>query len=98
MPVGLKKTIQNGIYDLCGNTAEWCWDNYSTSWFTDLKGWNYYNGTCENPTGPKFGEKKVARGGSFTLGHQGNRTTFRRSGKGDAAYNSIGIRFVRTIT
>ena len=53
--VGMKQANELGLYDMTGNVSEWCHD-----WFGP-----YYIGTEPNPHGPKLGEHKVIRGGSF---------------------------------
>lgn len=55
--VGLKKCNTLGIYDMSGNVAEWCGDWYSE---------NAYEESLEkDPEGPKNGNQKVIRGGSY---------------------------------
>jgi formylglycine-generating enzyme required for sulfatase activity len=53
-PVGSFPTNNYGLYDMGGNVAEWCWDNYGVS---------YAGGT--NPHGPTDGDARVLRGGGY---------------------------------
>jgi len=54
-PVGSKAPNSLGIYDMSGNVWEWCWDWYSS---------NYYSSSPQNnPTGPVTGTDRVRRGG-----------------------------------
>jgi formylglycine-generating enzyme len=52
-PVGSFPPNGYGLKDMAGNVAEWCWDNYATS---------YAGGT--DPHGPPDGNARVLRGGS----------------------------------
>jgi formylglycine-generating enzyme required for sulfatase activity len=47
-----------GLYDMHGNIYEWCHDWYGP----------YPKGKASDPTGPKEGERRVARGGCFNSG------------------------------
>jgi len=50
-PRGQKLPNELGLYDMCGNVFEWCWD-----WF-DVFDSDY----MDNPTGPAKGKMKVVR-------------------------------------
>lgn len=50
--IGQKEPNQLGIYDMSGNSIEFCWDNYG----------EYSSESQIDPTGPENGEYKVIRG------------------------------------
>jgi formylglycine-generating enzyme required for sulfatase activity len=73
-PVGLKLPNPWGLCDIHGNVWEWCQD-----WWSDrLPG-----GIALDPQGPSSGPKRVIRGGSWSLGHGGQRSAFRLSYEGN---------------
>jgi formylglycine-generating enzyme required for sulfatase activity len=56
-PVATKQANPYGLYDMLGNVAEWCNDNYDK---------NYYKiSPADNPKGPQNAKKKVLRGRSW---------------------------------
>ena len=68
-PVGKKLPNPWGIYDLYGNTWEWCNDFYQV---------DYYQESPEkNPKGPETGDNKVLRGGSWDSDADQCRSSFR---------------------
>lgn len=57
-PKGQKLPNELGIYDMCGNVFEWCWD-----WFDKLD-----SDYMDNPFGPANGKMKVVRGNNWVNG------------------------------
>jgi len=53
-PVKSKKANELGLYDMCGNAWEWCYDRSGS----------YPEGAQTNPVGPAVGSQRVLRGGS----------------------------------
>ncbi len=58
-PVGKKRPNAFKLYDLSGNVREWCNDWYQVD--------AYKQGAGADPPGPASGEKKVLRGGAWSV-------------------------------
>ena len=68
-PIGQKKSNGLGLFDMSGNVSEWVADWYDS---------NYYaNSARNNPNGPKSGDERVARGGSWFSDQRGVRAADR---------------------
>jgi formylglycine-generating enzyme required for sulfatase activity len=93
-PVGGKLANELGLYDMCGNIFEWCWD-----WFDE----GYYTVSPENdPTGPPPPQNpkpweliRVRRGGSWREDAVNIRSSVRSYDSIDYAGDN-GFRLVRT--
>lgn len=46
-----------GIFDMIGNSCEWCWDRYQSTY--------YQAGPTRDPRGPATGKSRVGRGGGW---------------------------------
>jgi formylglycine-generating enzyme required for sulfatase activity len=57
-PVGQKRPNAFGLYDMCGNVAEWCWDCHNPDY--------YMHSQVDDPSGPKS-PTRVIRGGSYLV-------------------------------
>ncbi len=82
---GLKNANSFGLFDMHGNLAEWCWDNYSADY--------YVVSPSDNPSGSTIESAKCIRGGSYSHGSQKARSASRDSSS--VAKEFIGFRIVR---
>ena len=87
---GGKKANGNGLYDMTGNVAEWCWDWYDANYTRTIQ-------KFINPTGPETGTQRVVRGGSVMNGEGRNlNILYREKGNPNRGVQYVGFRLVRT--
>lgn len=85
--VSTKKPNGLGLYDMCGNVAEWCWDYMGE---LPIK-------AMMNPHGSNIGDTHVKRGGSW-LDDPQQCTVYFRSASGPVGKSStLGFRVCRTV-
>ncbi len=91
-PVGLypRGATPDGIQDLTGNVFEWCSDWYGAGY--------YAKSPSENPSGPKNGEVRVLRGGSWYNLPEVLRVSLRLWHRPDGGGNVIGFRCAREVS
>jgi formylglycine-generating enzyme required for sulfatase activity len=67
-PIGTKKPNPWGLYDMHGNVAEWCIDEFEADWYQELAETAKQNGgIVQDPINPPTSpELRVVRGGSWT--------------------------------
>ena len=81
-PVGQKLPNPWALQDVHGNVWEWCQDWAGA----------YPGGSAQNPSGPRTGTARVARGGSFSRDPSWCRSAYRLSRAPDYAVDAIGFR------
>jgi len=87
---GLKFPNATKLYDMSGNLFEWCYDWYGKDYYQKCKD----EGIVKNPDGPKTGEYRVLRGGSWRNYAIGSRTAYRRNILPGGGWLSYGFRMV----
>lgn len=78
-----------GCFDMAGNVWEWCFDYYSSSYYSTPGVWS-------NPTGPTSGSVRVLRGGSWGDDAVTARCARRYNYTPSARYGFIGVRLARS--
>ena len=84
-PVATRAPSAWGLFDLCGNVYEWCWDRLGA----------YDPRDTIDPVGALDGEFRVLRGGSFRSEAPDLRAAFRNGRAPDFTHQSVGFRCVR---
>ena len=86
-PVAQRQPNDLGIYDMCGNVWEFCWDYFNE---------NYYSQSPrQDPAGPELGDERIMRGGAWSDDAYFNRIFFRNHYKENARGSNVGLRVVR---
>ncbi|ADV62738.1 serine/threonine protein kinase [Isosphaera pallida ATCC 43644] len=92
-PVGHKAPNLWSLFDLCGNTWEWCWDLFDPTWFARRAADRAYHDTG----GPRQGTHRVTRGGSFRSLMDDLRLSRREPRDPNNAFDDVGFRVVRNL-
>jgi len=88
LPVGTKEPNELGIYDMLGNVWEWVNDRYDRYYYRDSP--------LSNPTGPRYGNDRVYRGGGFNSGEDHCRKSLRNYAGQDYRMLNIGFRLAHS--
>lgn len=80
--VGGKIPNQNGLFDIMGNTKEWC---------LDYRRGVYEPGRVEDPKGPQAGSERILRGGAYTSPPTGSADRYQEGAADRSSYNGFRI-------
>jgi formylglycine-generating enzyme required for sulfatase activity len=88
-PVGTEGPNGYGLYNMSAGVHEWCADWYDASYYEISPG--------RNPTGPRHGTRRVARGGSWRHRIRFARCAARSSLAPDKQFSDFGFRCAMTM-
>lgn len=97
--VGLKDPNCLGIYDMCGNISEWCWD-VRDSTLTSFDSVYTVEGVVINPAGPtefNYYSRHITRGGCFGTFAYKCSVCWRMSREPEHRDSDTSIRVVRSV-
>ena len=86
-PVARKRPNELGLYDMCGNVAEWCQDIYGA----------YTLSTMPDPQGADTGSYRVVRGSNYAECIANSHISVRHWYKPETATSYIGFRIALTL-
>lgn len=84
--VGTKKPNGIGLYDMCGNVSDWCWD-----WEGE-----YETNKATNPTGASSGSERITHGGAWNFSAALCHVRFNFEFSANKRLNTLGFRVVRS--